>query len=81
MNIKTSFNKIENVLRQILDKWIGKEQQLGDIYAIAKDGSHDEELIEKSCTIHLQLVTATHKQSTIALIDSGEDCNVMSYKM
>ena len=40
-----------------------------------------EELTVKPFTINLQLVTVTHEWSATALIDSGADCNVMSYEM
>ena len=50
--------------------------------SLSLHGEEDaEELTVKPFTLHLQLVTSTHEQSPTALIDSGADCNVMSYDM
>lgn len=41
----------------------------------------DKLSVKPFTTINLQLVTTKCEQSTTALIDSGADCNVMSYDM
>ena len=39
-----------------------------------------EEFNIEPFTLHLQLLSPTHETRTTALIDSGADCNVMSYE-
>ena len=39
-----------------------------------------EEFKIEPFTLHLQLLSSTNETWTIAMIDSGVDCNVMSYE-
>ena len=52
-----------------------------NIMALSINEDKDDEFIVKPFTIHLQLLTASQEQSTIALIDSRADWNVMSYNI
>ena len=62
--------------RQMMKSW-----RHANIMALFEHGNEDDESTVKPFTIHLQLTTDTCKQLTTALIDSGADCNVISYDM
>ena len=47
--------------------------------ALSLEKEDADEFAVKPFTIPLQLLTATQEQSMTALIDSGVDCNVLSY--
>ncbi len=51
------------------------------IMAVTGQNAEHEDFKVKPFTIHLQLTTDTREQFTTAMIDSGADCNVMSYDM
>ena len=48
---------------------------------IAVSGDDLEEEFVKPFSLHLQLLTTQSEILTTALIDTGADCNVMSYTM
>ena len=58
-----------------------KARNQANIMALSLEGEDEsEELAIDPFTLHLQLLSPTKETSTTALIDSGADCNVMSYE-
>ena len=58
-----------------------KARNQANIMALSLVGEDETEEFEiEPFTLHLQLLSPTHETSTTTLIDSGADCNVVSYE-
>ena len=57
-----------------------KTQHQANVLPLLVNGNNEgDEFSIKTFTIKMDLVTTTHQLSSTTLIDSGANCNVMSY--